>query len=157
MCHRRVLRYARLQHPTILAETGPFAGWSVHLLLRATPSCSWIVRICGVTIMIRISLALGTLCAATAALAQTPPPAAPRAAPEPSAYCRSAAQALFQGGGEVEMAAVSRACRRGDTIAINSSAQAAVFQVGRLCDFTKSIVSMGPQIVCVLAAERGVR
>lgn len=94
---------------------------------------------------------------ATAAYCQVPAPAPPKAAPEPSAYCRSAAQILFQGGGDAEIANVSRSCKRGDIIAINSSAQGSVFQVGRLCDFTKSVVVMGPQTLCALAAERGLR
>lgn len=102
------------------------------------------------------------LCAAVATSAygqpQAPTPAAPKPTAEPSAYCRSAAQILFQGGaGDAEIAAVARGCRRGDVIAINSGAQGSVFQVGRLCDFTKSVVVMGPQTLCVLAAERGVR
>lgn len=100
-----------------------------------------------------ISLSFAPLYAQGVAPAATPKPAA-----EPSAYCRSAAQALFQGGaGDAEIAAVTRACRRGDIIAINTGAQGSVFQVGRLCDFTKSVVVMGPQTLCVLGAERSVR
>lgn len=96
----------------------------------------------------------------TAVRAQASPSAtvAPKQANEPSAYCRSAAQALLQGGaGDAEIAAVTRACRRGDVIAINTGSQGSVFQVGRLCDFTKSVVVMGPQTLCVLGAERGIR
>lgn len=69
----------------------------------------------------------------------------PKANAEPSAYCRSAAQALFQGGDHTEIAAVTRACRRGDII------------VRRLRDFSKSVVVMGQQTLCVLTAERSVR
>lgn len=96
---------------------------------------------------------------ATSAYGQVaaPTPAAPKPTAEPSAYCRSAAQILFQGGGDAEIANVSRSCKRGDIIAINTGAQGSVFQVGRLCDFTKSVVVMGPQTLCVLAAERGLR
>jgi hypothetical protein len=39
----------------------------------------------------------------------------------------------------------------------STGAQGAVFQVARLCDFTKSIVTMGSSIVCVLVGERGIR
>lgn len=94
-----------------------------------------------------------------AALAEGPAPAVPaKPTAEPSAYCRSAAQALFQGGaGDAEITAVTRACRRGDIIAISTGAQGSVFQVGRLCDFTKSVVVMGTQTLCVLGAERAVR
>jgi hypothetical protein len=76
---------------------------------------------------------------------------------EPSAYCRAGVQALFTASGGNEYEAVRKACRRGDTIAINAGSQGAVFQVGRLCDFTKAIVNVGPQIVCVLVGERSVR
>ena len=114
--------------------------------------------------MLRLATTLAAVFCVTAAAAQAPGPVpygTPRgpALPggEPSAYCRAAAQALFQGGGDAEIAMVSRNCRRGDTIAIATAAQGAVFQVGRLCDFTKAIVTMGPQVVCVLGAERAVR
>lgn len=101
--------------------------------------------------------ALGALFYVSSAHCQAPAPAAPKSIPEPSAYCRSAAQILFQGGGDAEIANVSRSCKRGDIIAINTSAQGSVFQIGRLCDFTKSVVVMGPQTLCVLGAERAVR
>jgi hypothetical protein len=93
----------------------------------------------------------------TAALCQAAPPPQPKAAAEPSAYCRSAAQALFEGSGDAEVATVWQRCKQGDTIAINAGAQGAVLQIGRLCDFTRPIVNVGPQVICVLGAERGVR
>ncbi len=62
------------------------------------------------------------------AYGQAPAPAAPKAAPEPSAYCRSSAQILFQGGAsDGDIAAVAKICRRGDVIAISTSAQGSVF------------------------------
>lgn len=76
---------------------------------------------------------------------------------EPSAYCRSAAQAFFQASGDSEYAAVRQKCRRGDTIAILTNSQGAVFQVARLCDFTKAIATVGLSTICVLAGERGIR
>jgi hypothetical protein len=99
----------------------------------------------------RSAFTLALLLATTVAEAQQPAPA------EPAAYCRSAAQALFQASGDSEYAVIRQKCRRGDTIAINTGAQGAVFQVARLCDFTKSIVTMGSSIVCVLMGERGIR
>lgn len=76
---------------------------------------------------------------------------------ESSAYCRSAAQVLFEGSGDAEVATVWQKCKQGDTIAISAGAQGAVLQIGRLCDFTKPIVNIGSQVVCVLGAERSVR
>jgi hypothetical protein len=38
-----------------------------------------------------------------------------------------------------------------------ASRKGAVFQVARLCDFNKPIANVGPNIVCVLVGERGVR
>lgn len=76
---------------------------------------------------------------------------------ESSAYCRSAAQVLVEGAGDAEVATVWQRCKLGDTIAINAGAQGAAAQIGRLCDFTKPVVNVGPQIICVLGSERGVR
>jgi hypothetical protein len=83
--------------------------------------------------------------------------AEPKKDAESSAYCRSAAQALFEGSGDAEVATVWQKCKQGDTIAIAAGAQGAVLQIGRLCDFTKPIVNIGSQVICVLGAERGVR
>jgi hypothetical protein len=71
------------------------------------------------------------------AFCQATPPPQPKAAAEPSAYCRSAAEALFEGSGDAEVATVWQRCKQGDTIAINAGAQGAVLQIGRLCDLTK--------------------
>lgn len=78
-------------------------------------------------------------------------------AQEQPAYCRSAAAALFLGSGEAEFVTVRQKCKRGDTIAISIAAQGSVFQVARLCDLTKSVVTLGQNVVCVLAGERGIR
>lgn len=80
-----------------------------------------------------------------------------KAGVEPSAYCRSAAQALFQSAGDAEITAVVQRCRRGDTIAVNAGSQGAVFAVGRLCDFSKAMVNVGGQVVCILGGERVIR
>jgi hypothetical protein len=118
--------------------------------------------------MIRLAtIATALLCCVGAyAQAPAPTPAPVRPAPvakpapppqEPSAYCRAGAAALFQGSGDAELAAVQQSCRRGDIIAISAAAQGSVFQVGRLCDFTKAIVNNGGQIMCVLTGTRGIR
>jgi hypothetical protein len=106
-------------------------------------------------------LVLASVCFAQVAAAQAPAPAAaPRAAApaaEPSAYCRAAAVALFQGSGDADLAAVQQGCRRGDIIAISTSAQGSVFQIGRLCDFSKAIINSGGQVMCSLTGTRGIR
>jgi hypothetical protein len=112
--------------------------------------------------MIRTATIATALLCCAGAHAQVPAPTAPPARPappaqEPSAYCRAGAAALFQGSGDAELATVQQSCRRGDIIAISAAAQGSVFQVGRLCDFTKAIVNNGGQIICVLTATRGIR
>ena len=93
----------------------------------------------------------------TAAFCQAKQPPQPAAAAESSAYCRSAAEVLVEGSGDDEVAKVWQRCKRGDTIAVNAGAQGAVLQIGRLCDFTKPIVNVGYQVICVLGGERGIR
>jgi hypothetical protein len=118
--------------------------------------------------MIRIATIATALLYCVGAYAQTPalttPPARPapltKPAPpaqEPSAYCRAGAAALFQGSGDAEMATVQQSCRRGDIIAISAAAQGSVFQIGRLCDFSKAIVNTGGQVLCALTGTRGIR
>jgi len=92
----------------------------------------------------------------TAAFCQAKQPA-PAPAAESTAYCRSAAEVLVEGSGDDEVAKVWQKCKRGDTIAVNAGAQGAVLLIGRLCDFTRPIVNVGYQVICVLGAERGVR
>jgi hypothetical protein len=93
----------------------------------------------------------------TAAFCQAKAPPQPATTAESSAYCRSAAEVLVEGSGDDEVAKVWQKCKRGDTIAVNAGAQGAVLLIGRLCDFTKPIVNVGYQVICVLGAERGVR
>jgi hypothetical protein len=108
--------------------------------------------------MIRTATALTALLWATAALSQAPAPApAAKPAAEPSAYCRAAAAALIRGGGEAEMAAVQQNCRRGDIIAISAGDQGSTFQIGRLCDFSKTIINAGGSVLCVLGGMRAIR
>lgn len=96
----------------------------------------------------------------TAARAQGPIPtsaAAPKPSVEPSAYCRSGAQAIFSGSGEAELANLQQACRRGDIIAVSTAGQGSVFAIGRLCDFGKSIVNAGGFVLCSLTGTRALR
>ena len=94
----------------------------------------------------------------TAARAQGPMPApASKPSAEPSAYCRSGAQAIFSGSGEAELANLQQACRRGDIIAVSTASQGSVFAIGRLCDFSKSIINAGGFVLCSLTATRTLR
>jgi hypothetical protein len=149
-CSRRVRR-GLLICDDCQALTGGF---------RAPVGCARLCR--GGNIMIRTATALIAVLSATAAHCQAQPaPLAPAAraatVQEPSAYCRSGAAILFQGSGDAELAAVQQGCRRGDIIAISAAAQGSVFQIGRLCDFSKAIVNAGGQIVSVLTGTRGIR
>lgn len=101
------------------------------------------------------TLVIAVTLAASSAYAQAP--GVQKAGVEPSAYCRSAAQALFQSAGDAEISAVAQRCRRGDTIAVSAGSQGAIFAVGRLCDFNKAVVNVGGQVVCVLGGERAIR
>lgn len=84
------------------------------------------------------------------------------AAPAPatndtSAYCRSADQSLREGSGDAQVATVWQRCKKGDTIAISAGAQGAASQIARLCDFTRPVVNVGSQVVCVLGPEKSIR
>jgi flagellar basal body L-ring protein FlgH len=115
--------------------------------------------------MMKIAAVLMAVLCCGGALAQAPAPKkqnttaakVPKAPPEPSAYCSAAAVALFQGSGDAELAAVQQGCRRGDIIAISTADQGSVFQIGRLCDFSKAIVNTGGQVLCALTGTRGIR
>jgi hypothetical protein len=128
--------------------------------------------VAGENTMPKIVIALaGLLLSATAAFSQTPSPHPTPATPypiprgpavgpmpaPPSAYCRAGAAALFQGAGDAELATVQQNCQRGDIIAISTAAQGSVFQIGRLCDFSKAIVNAGGQVLCALTSTRGIR
>jgi hypothetical protein len=94
----------------------------------------------------------------TAASGQGPTPAAaPKPSAEPSAYCRSGAQAIFSSSGEAELANLQQVCRRGDIIAVSTAGQGSVFAIGRLCDFSKSIINAGGFVLCSLTATRPLR
>jgi hypothetical protein len=106
-----------------------------------------------------IAGAIGTLTAllwVNIAYSQTPTTAT-EPAQDASAYCQAAAAAFREGAGEAEYAKVNEKCRPGDTIGFNATARSSVLQVARLCDFTKQVVNMGSEIVCVFLDVRGVR
>jgi len=116
--------------------------------------------------MKRLSLVIATATIAIVVAQAQEQPAQPQQQ-ELSAYCRSGAAALSQvsleaASVDAAYAAVRQKCRRGDTIAIQvagapASAQASVSEIGRLCDFSKVIVTAGSSVICVLVGERGVR
>jgi hypothetical protein len=116
--------------------------------------------------MKRLWLAIATATFAIVVAQAQEQPAQPQQQ-ELSAYCRSGAAALSQvsleaASVDAAYAAVRQKCRRGDTIAIQvagapASAQASVSEIGRLCDFSKVIVTAGSSVICVLVGERGVR
>jgi hypothetical protein len=115
--------------------------------------------------MKRLSLAVAIATFAIVIAQAQVQPAQPQQ--ELSAYCRSGAAALSQvslepASVDAAYAAVRQKCRPGDTIAIQvagapASAQASVPEIGRLCDFSKTIVTTGSSIICVLVGERVVR
>jgi hypothetical protein len=118
--------------------------------------------------MKRLSLLIAAATIAiVVAQAQEQPAQPQQAQQELSLYCRSGAAALSKislepASVDAAYAAVRQKCRPGDTIAIQVAgaptyAQASVPEIGRLCDFSKAIVTAGASIICVLVGERGVR
>ena len=115
--------------------------------------------------MKRLSLVIATATIAIVVAQAQEQPAQPQQ--ELSLYCRSGAAALSKislepASVDAAYAAVRQKCRPGDTIAIQVAgaptyAQASVPEIGRLCDFSKAIVTAGASIICVLVGERGVR
>ena len=115
--------------------------------------------------MKRLSLVIATATIAIVVAQAQEQPAQPQQ--ELSLYCRSGAAALSKislepASVDAAYAAVRQKCRPGDTIAIQVAgaptyAQASVPEIGRLCDFSKAIVTAGASIICVLVGERGAR
>ena len=105
--------------------------------------------------MIRGVLLFFALAAATEANAQTPvlPPKAPGRVPPPpaSAYCLPVSAGFLES--EAKASEEMRKCARGDTIVIPARSAGAV---ARMCDFSKAIVALGDNVVCVMVfPERG--
>ena len=89
------------------------------------------------------------------AYSQTPIP--PDRGQNVPAYCEAAAAIFHEGVGELQYAKVKEVCRPGDTIGINVAGRQSPIVVARLCDFTKPVVSMGSEVICILGNVRDVR
>jgi hypothetical protein len=102
--------------------------------------------------MMRGTLSLFALFAATAANAQTPT-VKPTSRPVPpvSAYCLPVSAGFLES--EAKASEELRKCSRGDTVVIPARSAEAV---ARMCDFSKSIVMVGDNVVCAMVfPERG--
>src|SRR5437667_12704665 len=99
--------------------------------------------------MIGRTLIVLALLGPTATKAQEPvamPKAPPRAMPAPlSAYCLPVSAGFLES--EAKASEEMRKCARGDTVVIPSKNPGAV---ARVCDFSKSIVAIGDNVVCVM-------
>jgi hypothetical protein len=106
--------------------------------------------------MLRFAVVFAALMVASGANAQGPAPAQPpklttRPAALPSFYCLPASAAFLEG--DSRAAEEMRKCARGDTVVIPAKNPGAV---ARVCDFSKSIVTIGDNVVCVIVfPERG--
>jgi hypothetical protein len=85
------------------------------------------------------TLSVLLLLAPVAAHAQSPAPA-----PQASQYCLAASAGFLQS--ESQGFAELHKCQRGDTIIIPGGSTSAV---ARVCDFTKAVVLVGGNIICV--------
>ena len=101
--------------------------------------------------MMRFAFAFMALMMASGANAQVPAPAQPpglptRAAALPtSSYCLPASAGFLQG--DANASEEMHKCARGDTVVIPAKSPGAV---ARVCDFSKSIVAIGDNVVCVM-------
>jgi hypothetical protein len=104
----------------------------------------------------RTVLVLFAVIAAAPAIAQAPvsaPKTPPRAPPLPptSAYCLPVSAGFLES--EAKASEEMRKCARGDTIVVPARTPGAV---ARMCDFSRSIVALGDNVVCVMVSpERG--
>jgi hypothetical protein len=98
--------------------------------------------------MIRRVFALAAVIFATGAYAQTPAPTPPPRPPaQASAYCLPVSAGFLEG--ETKALEEVRKCARGDTIVIPSRNASSV---ARMCDFSKTIVAAGENIVCAMVS-----
>ena len=87
-----------------------------------------------------------TLFAASSASAQAPPPNVPaRPLPIVSAYCLPVSAGFLES--ETKASEEMRKCARGDTVVIPARSPGAV---ARMCDFSKAVIALGDNVVCVL-------
>jgi len=102
--------------------------------------------------MIRGIFSLLVLFATGAAYAQAPTVApTPRPVPSVSAYCLPVSAGFLES--EAKASEEMRKCSRGDTVVIPARSAGSV---ARMCDFSKSIVAVGDNVVCAMVfPERG--
>jgi len=95
-------------------------------------------------IMIGRAFTFTALFAASSANAQTPPPTA-RPLPIVSSYCLPVSAGFLES--ETKASEEMRKCARGDTVVIPARSPGAV---ARMCDFSKAVIALGENVVCVL-------
>jgi hypothetical protein len=98
--------------------------------------------------MIARVLTFMALLAAYSASAQTPPPPPLKPVRQPpivSSYCLPASAAFLES--DAKASEELRKCARGDTVVIPARNPGAV---ARFCDFSKAVISVGDNVVCVL-------
>jgi hypothetical protein len=100
----------------------------------------------GGVVMIGRAFTFTALFAAGSASAQTPPLNVPaRPLPIVSAYCLPVSAGFLEG--ETKASEEMRKCARGDTVVIPARSPGAV---ARMCDFSKAVIALGENVVCVL-------
>jgi hypothetical protein len=96
--------------------------------------------------MIARGITFAALIAASSASAQAPPPQSPaRPPPLASAYCLPVSAGFLES--ETKASEEMRKCARGDTVVIPARSPGAV---ARMCDFSKAVIALGENVVCVL-------
>jgi hypothetical protein len=96
--------------------------------------------------MMARALAFSVLFAASSAGAQVPPPQkTPRPLPVASAYCLPVSAGFLES--DTKASEEARKCSRGDTVVIPARSPGAV---ARMCDFSKAVIALGENVVCVL-------
>jgi hypothetical protein len=91
-------------------------------------------------------LIFAVLLAGNSASAQSPPPQLPaRPPPVASAYCLPVSAGFLES--DAKASDEMRKCSRGDTVVIPARSPGAV---ARMCDFSKAVIAIGENVVCVL-------
>jgi hypothetical protein len=97
--------------------------------------------------MIARGFTFTALFVASSASAQAPPPKSPaRPLLIVSAYCLPVSTGFLES--DTKASEEMRKCSRGDTVVIPARSPGAV---ARMCDFSKAVVALGDNVVCVLA------
>ena len=82
---------------------------------------------------------------AQAPISEAQPKAVPRAVPASSGYCLPVSTGFLES--EAKASDEMKKCSRGDTIVIPARIPGAV---ARMCDFSKTIVAVGENVVCAM-------